>query len=336
MRLVKFTGRHGTYEFPPQTDGRDNFGDLVPSTSRLAGVNGGIDDYNIREAPQSIGNIQAGWWLIPDEYDPVNSTITLMKDAARAMLKWGKQTLFIQPEDARYGKRHVQARLNNLNASENVRDVPHQRQKVSASFQVNDPAWQGDFAPIFLDDGHYLDDGWHLDGTLYLDDGLVLDDGYALPAMKLEAEATNGGVYTVTNNGTHDARPILKIAARSESWSIGDGNLVGQEPYLDFGAGSPVNTVTVKRITGGALQDEFRWTGYLESGEELIIDSARLAVTHSSNEGEITGYPYFTPVIGFGFMAIPPGDSELEIYGGFGTGDGDSAHIEMHFQDTWY
>jgi len=333
MQLVKFAGNYGTYEFPAQSSERDNFKNLVTATTRLAGVDGGFDEYGDRRAPQPVGNVQAEWWLFADL--SARETTQILREQAQAMAGWGKQLLFARPDDIHYGKRFCKARFNNLDDPENARDQVHQRQKLSASFQVNVPVWQGNYAPCFLDSGLSMDDGWHCDGTIYLDDGLFMDDGYVLPGMKLEAQAVNGSTYTATNYGTHAARPVITIGARSMGWVIGEGVLLDDTPPLDFGAGGVVSDLTIRRISYGAVQDEFRWAGTLEPGEELVIDCTKNSVTVMGNEGDISGWADFEALRGFGFVECPPGVSTFEISGSFGTDDGD-CYLSVDFMDCWY
>jgi hypothetical protein len=167
VRLLKYTGRWGSYTFPPQSSGSDNFLEVIANTQRIPGVDGGYDAFGTRRSNQAIGNINAEWWL-------QNGSMTTLRDTVGAIAGWGKQRLFTDVWDnTRQDKRWTWARINNLRAPENVKTLPHQQQKVTASFQVNEPGWKGGQKLIYMDEGHIMDDGWYADGALYLDEGHI-------------------------------------------------------------------------------------------------------------------------------------------------------------------
>jgi hypothetical protein len=328
MRLIKYAGRWGSYSFPDQSNGDDNFLELVADTQRLPGVNGGYDKYRSAPANQAVGNVSAAWWLHKQ-----NSDMSTLRAAVGAMAGWGKQRLFINVwEGSREDKRWTWARVNNLQMSENVQTRPDQQQKVQASFQVDEPGWKGGQKLIYLDEGHILDDGWYADGPLYLDEGHSLDTGLYFNPPKVDAMMTSGESVTVTNRGTRPAKAVLTIAARTiEEGFLGDGTHLGDDSYMDS-ATALVSSIHVTFSANGKTDAEWLWGDTLLPGEALIVD-AETQTVKVNGRTDRSGYPAFQRLAGYGFIVVPPGDSTLTIRGGIpDTG----CHVSLEYWDEFY
>jgi len=182
MNVLKQFGETGSgqlYTFPStQITYLDNFGDLVTKTNRMAFMHGGFDELGYGRGLSEIGNVQAEFWL---EYDSIQDATDKL-DAIRSMNDWGVQRLFMQPTDLSAAQRWCLARVNDVSNGMNVRDIPHQRQRVKLSFQVADPFW-------YTNGNQAL---W--DGT-YDWDSTINWDGSGLTTV------TGSGTLTVTNNG---------------------------------------------------------------------------------------------------------------------------------------
>jgi hypothetical protein len=326
MRLNKFAGRWGSYTFPGQSSGSDNFMEVVADASRLPGVDGGYDKYNTRRANQAIGNVSAEWWL-------QNAAMTGLRDAVGAMAGWGKQRLFIDVWDStREDKRWTWARVNNIRSPENVTMRPNLQQKVTANFQVNEPGWKGGQKLIYMDEGHILDDGWYCDGALYMDEGHLCDHGFYLNPPKVDAQMNSGDSATVTHRGTRPAKAVLTIAANTnQEGFLGDGTTLGDGHYLDSAVG-PVGGLRVIFSANGKTDSEFLWGDTMLPGERLIIDADAQTVMVNGRTDR-TGYPSFQRITGYGFITVPPGTSTLTISGGIPDL---GCHVTLEFWDEYY
>lgn len=326
MRLLRFVTRDGSYTFPAQSSGSLVFGDVKPSTKALAGLDGGFDEYRTRRAPQSVGNIRANWWINPND----RKSITKEKDAALKMNGWGTGLLFIQPEDYTDVKRDVRwctARINNLQMSENVSDLPHLRQQVTANFQVSDPGWYG-VLPNSNDPSSNAGKWW------CLNDGLKLNAGLKVGGPRRSVTLANGGTVTVTNNGSRPTRPLIKITGVGSAWLLGAGVTLGDPTLFLDGAGSPNPNIGMRRLSyaNNTVVEEFKWFGAILSTETLVIDCAKFKVTQETSRGDMNVYSGFVVTQGFGFFEIPPGTHTLQLFGTFST----TATVTIWYRDSWY
>lgn len=330
MRFLRFAHQRGIYEFPLQTNDDNNFPNLVPDVARIYGMDGGLDQYGDRRAPQEIGTLRVGWWVFATVPGEISDDI----DAALAMADWGKGRLFMQPENALRGHRWAKARINNIQDSREVSAVPHRQRKLQATFNVNWPAWRGSLSqPFSLDSGIDLDTGWYLDGTHYLDDGLILDDGWNLNAPKAEVNVTSGAAITVRNWGNHDTKPVITLAAESGGWVIGNAVVIGDEVFDAYG--SDLQDVTVTQAWNGEVVSSWRYLGALEgqTRESVVIDCEALTVTAQTATGNQSGYSQFVPLTGFGFNTVRPGDNTFQVAGNFGER---GVKVRIEFEDAWY
>ena len=128
------------YTFPrTEVNYRDNFGELVTFTGRMPGADGGFDELGFSRSLHEVGTVQAEFWL---HYNTLSEASSKLEDL-QEMANWGKQLLFMQPSDISLDTRWTWARLDNIYAPENVRDLPHKRLRVKVTFQCADPFWYG-------------------------------------------------------------------------------------------------------------------------------------------------------------------------------------------------
>lgn len=330
MRLKRFIGRWGRYDFPPQKTGRDNFGDLVPQTTRLPGVSGGRDLQGGSAAPQSIGSIQTTFDL-DLKYGP---SMRVQRDDVTRVLRWGKQRLFAVPHaDDRQGIRWVWAKPINLPLSENVRDVPHKQQTVQMSFQTVDPGWRGGQKKIFMDAGHVMDDEWRMTGALYMDDGHVMNSGLHMNPPKLNVQAFSGDTFTIRNDGTRAAKAVIRVRAMREMWTLNGLVRFGDGHYLDGGA-APSSAINLALIVDGGTAASWVWGDVLASGEELVVDGETNSVYVNGVGGRRDAFSAWRRLAGtLGFFEIPPGEHTVKVDGGIGSG---GITLIITYWDTFY
>lgn len=234
MDLLKRFGN--IYIFPnTQINLNTNFGDLVTRTRRLPFADGGYDDLGDGRGLSEIGSIKTDYWLFFESREDATSKI----DAIKKMANAGLQRLFMQPMDHDMPERWCFARLNNMSIPQDAKNQPHERVKVSLTFQVSDPFWytQGNSA-VWSGGARYGD------GTRWSGNVATVVSG-------------NSTTLTLTNNGntyTH-----AQIAIRPTS---------GQ---------SCVDPI-VRRIVDGQVLDEVSYTGVLNDQDNLFIDSRKASV----------------------------------------------------------
>lgn len=192
--LLRFgTGSVESYSFNEITQATydDNFADVRQQGVVVPGKDGTISPYGIGRAPSNGGNIQASYWLRSGEDGGIGQ-IGVDRDAFKAMTYMGMQRLF---------KRHQNgvtmwtwAQLSSINMPENVKDVPHLRNRVSLTFQCPDARW------------------YSKANALYYNDGATWADGsLSFPALKLDQSAvSNGSTPTVENLGNAYASAYVR------------------------------------------------------------------------------------------------------------------------------
>ena len=333
MRFKKFAGKNGVYEFPAQTDTSNNFGNVVTRTTRNWMMDGSIDEYGGRRAPQELGTVAIAWLLFGDN----RGSIRKLKDAAFAMTGWGVQRLFIQPEYFNDGVRWAWGRINNIRGNENVSDLPHLREKMDANFQIAHPAWQGTVSKAwFLDTSLlHLDGGHHLDGMWYLDDLISLDTSpYEVMYPRIEYQVFGSASISNNNWGNHATRPVITAGGITSQWFIGDVTIGQNNPALYLGGvGGEVRSVKVKATYNGADSEEFEYRGVLKALETVTIDCAKWQVIAHKLTGDESGYADFTVNSGVGFLQIPPGDLKLTVTVESGEA---GSYFAVEFFDAWY
>lgn len=231
MRLIRF----GEYVFPEQIELSDNFRDLVQRTIRLPGKDGGYRVYGDRSSPGEIGNIRTSFWLEPE--DP--NDLQLMVDEVGVMRTFGMQQLVARERNG-VATRWCRAEVSNIQLSENVRDMPHKRQRVTVNFQTDDPYWYkiGTEAGGLWGDGFWGDGEWGTGGV---------------------AQALSGtfNLFTLDNDGTAVTYPRIVIST---------------------GAAQTASAIYIQNITGGVLVDAISWTGTIGPNTRLEINCRALSV----------------------------------------------------------
>lgn len=138
--IKRFGAGPQTYTFPSadmvQQNVSDNFGNAVPRTTRLPGLDGGFDEFGVDPAPAEIGKVDLGLYLV----GTARSEMTALLDALRVMKSWGKSHLYMQPDDPAEDLRWCSARINNIMSPSDLKGLGvHQHVKII--WQVSDPFW---------------------------------------------------------------------------------------------------------------------------------------------------------------------------------------------------
>ncbi len=298
----------GDYTFPgTDLNFSPNFGDVVPRTGRLPGVDGGYDEYGSMPAPGEVGNITLSFKLVTRQ----RSAMPALRDEVLALLNMGKQVLRWTPE-GEDTFRFCWARVNNIRIAQQPSKQTGLSQSVVISFQVSAPTWQS-----------YPHTGlWFWDGT-YNFDGTKSFLG--LPQHNLTA----GTEFTITNNGTAPIFPILNFECR-------------QSTVLRLGVWA--ESFGLQRIsTSGAILDAFIWSGQLKwlnshtNSNHLVVNCRAYTVVHEDNDvGNINSFANFWSQRAQ-FFRFEPGENLIRVTGVFYTEVGMllPLRLTLDYTDGW-
>ena len=235
MPLVRFGLGSHMYTFPDTLqEYRDNFGDCVPHTRRLPGMDGGFDQFGDEAAPIQIGKVTQAWFLVAETRPEMDA----LRDAVWAMAAWGKALLWMQPTDPSEAERFCWARVNNIQMPKREHEHTDLFQRVVTVWQVDDPHWyvQGNEAPIWGDGVSKWGDG-------------VSKWGGSAPLQSVSGTETT--LATATNNGNAVALPRVTIYVES---------------------GQSCQNPTLQRIVNLQVVDEISYNGTLTAGDILEIN----------------------------------------------------------------
>ncbi|MCK6578120.1 MAG: phage tail family protein [Anaerolineae bacterium] len=131
-RIVSF----GAYTFPNTGYSLiNNFGDGVPRTDRLPGLDGGYDAYGDDPAPVEIGRVTWRFRLLAGS----PAAMTLLRDQVRRMQSYGRALLTLEVDDGT--QRWCYARVHNIQMADTVIAPSTRAQEVVIDWQVSDPRW---------------------------------------------------------------------------------------------------------------------------------------------------------------------------------------------------
>lgn len=230
------TIRFADYTFSHIAELDDNFGDSVPQTQRLPGLDGGWSHDGDDPTPTTIGSVTLSCWLVA----PTRAAMDTQRDALMRLVAMGLQRLVVQPTDPAADPRFCWARLNHIRMNERKDAHTDLWQKAQVIFHVPDPHW--------YTLGYGVD--WQLgDGALLGDSGLELGSG----AFVINASTTLTSA-TLTHNGNATAIAAVSI----------------QPPD-----GASCHNPRVQRVVDGQVVDEIAYSATLNAGDEWIVDARR-------------------------------------------------------------
>lgn len=269
--LKRFGSGSRLYTFPvgSQITYEDDFDKLANKIIRLAGANGGYRNMGTGRGQSVGGTVKADLWLTFNDYveatDKVNSL--------RQMASWGMMPLFRQPL---YGpEQFCWGVFNSASLRQDVKAVPHVRQRIPMVFEVPDPFW-------------------HTAGTeLLWGSGWKWGDGSKWGGGSTAAAPTNisgNGTITLTVGGTEFTFGRLIISNAS---------------------GANATNIIIRRLEGGRITDEVRWTGTLATGQQLYIDRRRYRVRRGPTATDaMADFDFINP----DWLRLYPGSNTLKVY----------------------
>jgi hypothetical protein len=257
LRIKRFGVGKKTFYFPDASTFSDNFSNLVPSTKRLPGMDGGFDEYGVDVAPSEIGKVEIGLWLIAS----TPAEMTRLTDKANEMADWGVQKLFIQPYNTDLIERWCNARINNISMSENADKSPERGMRVQMTFQVADPYWYtlGTESPLYGDAN-----------SIYGAFGLVYGGSAVSPivcnGLLTEAIVTAGG------NATTLARITVTVPA-----------------------GKTAENIRIQRLENGVVRDEVKYIGVLTPSDTLLINGRDTSIKLNNLDAYTQSFSFLDP-----------------------------------------
>lgn len=284
-RIVRFgSASPKLYTFPDTLQSLSgNFGNVVPITTRMPGMSGGLDEYGDDAAPSEIGNIQLTYKLIASSRDQM----TAKRDVVNQMLEWGTQRLYMQPTDPLLSERWTRARINNISMSQDLAKHSDLWQDVSISFQCSDPRWYaaGTESP-----------SWG--------DNTITWGGGAKWGGSLSPTTLTGGVVsniTVTNNGKMITRPRLTFV---------------------YVSGTPTPVFSIVRYVGGVAVESLGCTlsTALTTNETLEINPRAYSVLRYTSGIASDAY-YGLQFTHPDWLRLDPGANTIQLFCGSGTYD---------------
>jgi hypothetical protein len=250
MKITRFGTGHRTYDFEANgvyvTSYSDNFGDVVPRTQRLPGMDGGFDQYGGRRAPVEIGKVTLGLTLVA----PTRASMDALRRDIRQIAGWGTQRLF-RSVDYQNDEQWCYARINSAQLALNEGRHSDLFQPVQVVFQAPDPAWyaQGTEAWAWGDGTKWAEKEWGGAGIPIFASGLQTDItetvGGNFPTMPriivtpgLGRSCTNPTIQVLNGlavvdevryTGTLAGLDTLKVDARAMAVTVN-----GVDAYADF------------------------------------------------------------------------------------------------------
>lgn len=304
MRLTRFANDRINYVFPRQQTTLDaNFGGRRATTVSVMGIDGGFDLAGDKRWQAEIGNVRVTVILERDEGGSVRDKVDRIYELATA----GRGRLFADPGDG-LPIRWAWAKINDIQASENVRDVPHLRQFVTINMQVAGARWYS------REDATYGTDGTPTLGT---------------DPRVTAANRGHNDTFALTNDGNEYAAGVFTVTAQAGgTWTIGQsGIMVG-------GAGVFIGAYGGQSATGGKIQR-------LDASSTVLDEVALSTLTASSSgvinteDWSVTGLDYATFAAGLktgAWLAIPPGATVYRLQF---TDQTSLVTVGVNFWDTW-
>lgn len=251
MRLIRFGTGSAMYYFPAQTELSDNFGDLVQRATRLPGVSGGYRAYGDSPSPSEVGTLRTSFWLIPNNISELQG----MVDAVNALKRRGVSRLYAQQRNSS-SERWCFAEVSSIQISENVRDMPHLRQRVGMTFQVTDPFWY-----------EINNESWVWgDGTTW-------------------GSSSWGGVA---------AQPLTTLS-NDFTETVGGNAITYPRILLSTGVGVTCTNPTIQRLVGGNVVDQVSYTGTIAQNSTLQINTRALAVVLNGANAYTSAFSWLLP-----------------------------------------
>lgn len=151
MPLNRFEAGGNTYTFPDTLqDYSDNFGDTVPRTTRLPGLDGGFDELGISPAPGEIGTVRQRFVLVAAS----RAGMDTLRDNVKKLKGWPKGRLYMRPTNyPTDGERYAVARIDSIQMPKREQMHTDLWQEVTVIWQVSSPIWlaSGDLSAAFVE-----------------------------------------------------------------------------------------------------------------------------------------------------------------------------------------
>jgi hypothetical protein len=236
--LLRFGNGSRLYTFPTgsQITYSDDFDKLNNKLVQMVGSNSRLSSLGMGRGQSAGGMVKADVWLEFDDYAEATDKV----NSIRQMADWGLQQLWRQPL---VGKpQFCWARLSSESLNQDVKNVPHKRQRIPLVFDVPDPFWHRTVSGA----------------------GFLWDDGVSVwdqSGLYWDADSST----TITNDTT-------------ASFSNPGNAFTIPRVFLVNSSGSTVGNIRVQRVVNGMAEDEFSFDAPLLTDTYLDVDPLRRRV----------------------------------------------------------
>jgi len=202
------------------------------------------------------------------------SGMQALRDAAAKMRYWGYGRLVLSPNNPNL-TRWCWGRFNNIQIGQEFHNHTEYFQKVQLTFQAAEPFWYQTGTERLWGDGGIWNDGGLWGGNAAADS---------------PTSVTTSGTVSATVGGNIFTLPRLLVIKDS--------------------AGVAAN-IKIRRIVGGAIEDEVAWLGELTNGQWLEIDArAHKAFIGPAGTSAFSTLSYLNPDL----MRLEVGSNTLQVY----------------------
>lgn len=230
------------------TSYRDNFADVQPTTSRIIGASGSINEFGLRDLITANGNVPISWWI--DAASQADAEAE--RDMIMGFVEWGTQPLIFEHDGE---LRWCWAYINAPDITINSTSAPGNKQRVTCNFRVDDPHWYSINSSLYGGSTQVLFSGTAQSGT-----------GVFGSHQKFRGTVTDGGTAQVVNNGNRSVPAMVM-------WENAGGTVGGtvNDPQIQWADRS------------GIVRERLLYDGQVALGDVARIDCRM----YRANPGDI-------------------------------------------------
>lgn len=257
MPLIRFGDGSTSYDFTRSfiflQDYNDTFNDLVPRTVRIPGASGGFDEYGSEAAPQEIGQVTQRIIIKSTTREGMEA----LRDEVKAMQRWGKLWLYMQPSNPALPVRKCRARINNIQISKQEQGISDLHQSIGVIFQVPYPIWFTDGTEAVAWGGGATWGGGGIWGGT---------SGFAASGVSTDE------IVTITGNAVVQPRIVIEC----------DASQTCENP-------------TIQTIVNDEVVDEVSYVGVLGNNDSLEINCRALSVMLNGSNAYTSSFDFNDP-----------------------------------------
>jgi hypothetical protein len=177
-----------------------------------------VNPFGTGRAPSEAGNASVSFIVTGTSPEDVAAKVSTL----RGLPYRGTQRLFLKHRNGNI--MWTWGMFSSVRGAQNVQNMPHQRQRITATVQCQDSRW------------------YYKPNQYFLNDGYTFTDGLTFPSIKLDqASVANNDIVTVTNYGNAPVAPYIRwdipagvtVANPTLTWDNPEGQTVYSVQYTD-------------------------------------------------------------------------------------------------------